>query len=590
MNVIEALNIIRDFTPISSFSPTVTHELILKEPFESLFQKLNIDSLAFTFKTKNQIEMLFVLPRNEIDGKSDNLEMKKNIMLEHIKFIGFDIYEENKKLTEEIINLEINKNNKNKTGIITIPYALPNMETEFFLSVFVDDSGVDEVSLVILSNIGLQLGFMFLVRSTGKKLAAVSERDTLTGFYTRETLFKLIEFEIKKAKTADQPMSIALLNIDNIQLINAKYGVIVGDNVIKAVGNMIKSYLRETDIVGRFAGDEFLILSPFTSVEEAYDFFEQFRKRVEKANILNDKKIRITVSMGLIEVPKTIDSLGDVESALRVAVKKAKGRGKNNVQVLKSKDEIKKFHKKIVSGFEFIKSKILNKEVYPFFQPIHNLKSGNILGYEALARVKVDNEYKSIYAYFEILDELGLWGELDKIIIDKVFRLKKETSLFNGKRIFINLSGRFLLFDENRKWFLNIEEEYHINPKQVVLEITEREYINDIFTIATFLNQLKEKGYNIAIDDFGSGYSSYEYIKLLNPHIIKIDGSLVKDCVNQRIDLKIISNITSLCKELGISVVAEWIENKAILDKLKEVDIDYGQGFYLSRPQNLFGD
>ncbi|MDQ7083029.1 MAG: EAL domain-containing protein [Aquificota bacterium] len=223
----------------------------------------------------------------------------------------------------------------------------------------------------------------------------------------------------------------------------------------------------------------------------------------------------------------------------------------------------------------------LNKRtIKPFFQPIIDLKTGSVFANEVLMRIGQENMPAG--EFIEVAENLGVITRMDMILYEEVFRRVREENY--DKKIFINLSARMLTLEEFVVRIRKLIEDYRIKPENVVFELTERESIRNPDLVESFARSLKDIGVSFAIDDFGSGYSSFHYLKKIPADFVKIEGEFVQGAVTDWKDKTFIESIVTLARGMGIRTVAEFIEDEQTLKVMKECGVDYGQGFFFGRP------
>ncbi len=188
--------------------------------------------------------------------------------------------------------------------------------------------------------------------------------------------------------------------------------------------------------------------------------------------------------------------------------------------------------------------------------------------------------------FIETMEKYGMGRELDRIIINKAFQAKRERMKSDspGVKLFVNLSAQEI----QGRGILGYAEELcnalAIPPECIVFEILERDAIGDMTNMRKFLTNLRQKGFAFALDDFGSGYNSFHYLRELQFEYVKIDGAFVRNILNSKVDYALVHNLSRLCQDIGIQTVAEFVENQAIFDALKAMGINYAQGFHISLP------
>ncbi|MDQ7055372.1 MAG: bifunctional diguanylate cyclase/phosphodiesterase [Persephonella sp.] len=440
------------------------------------------------------------------------------------------------------------------------------------------------------------LSIMTLIVGSSKALSkAISEleyyagHDPLTDLYNRRTFEDFLRYEISRVKRKNHRFSLIMIDLDNFKYINDTYGHQIGDIVLKSVADILEKSVREGDLVARIGGDEFVILLSETNLELAVKIAERLRENLEKNKIctLNRNIISVHASFGVVEYPTHGRDKEELMMIVDNALYRAKDLGKNIVYV-PSPEEIEEIIYKQRKDFHILQKAIEEELFFPYFQPIFELSENRITAYECLARITDENgETVSAYSLISLAEKLGKAKDIDSIIINKSLKMKKERGI--KEKLFINLSSKVISDNSFWSYVFSIINQYSINPEEIVFEITEREAVKGIAEVQQLIIVLKEKGFGFAIDDFGSGYSSFYYLKHFPIDFVKIDGEFIRELKPE--DPKstaFVESISLLCRKLGIKTVAEFVESRETVEILKSIGIHYGQGFYLGKPQPDF--
>ncbi len=214
-------------------------------------------------------------------------------------------------------------------------------------------------------------------------------------------------------------------------------------------------------------------------------------------------------------------------------------------------------------------------------------KTGELFACETLARlIEPNGEILSAGVFIEAMEKYGMGRELDRSILKNAFQAKREQMRRGGAptRLFLNLSAQEIQGRGILSYAEDLCNAYEIPPQLIVFEILERDAIGDMTNMRKFLTNLRAKGFAFALDDFGSGYNSFHYLRELHFDFVKIDGAFVRNILNSKIDYALVHNLSNLCQDIGIKTVAEFVENQSIFDELKNMGIDYAQGFHISLP------
>ena len=225
---------------------------------------------------------------------------------------------------------------------------------------------------------------------------------------------------------------------------------------------------------------------------------------------------------------------------------------------------------------------IEKKKIVPYFQPIIDTTTGTIEGHEVFSRIETDKGLLTAGEFIEIAERLGAIGKLDIILIEKVF--KKVSEDFYKGLIFINLSSKSLIIDGFLPSIVKLSKKYEIDKSRIVFETTEKDTLKNISLLEKFIDNLKFEGFKFAIDDFGSGFSCFYYVKRFPLDYAKISGEFIRSMLRSNKDLAIVKTMTLLATEFDIRTVAQHVENKDILDSVKKLGIDYAQGVYIGSP------
>jgi EAL domain-containing protein (putative c-di-GMP-specific phosphodiesterase class I) len=237
---------------------------------------------------------------------------------------------------------------------------------------------------------------------------------------------------------------------------------------------------------------------------------------------------------------------------------------------------------------EQLRDALQNDRVIPYFQPIFDCKSGRVFAYEALARLQETNgDIISAGMFIETIEKYGLGRELDHPMIDKSLMALKSRITNEGNtsdRLFINLSSQEIQGRGILGYAEQLCNSLEIPPSRIVFEILERDAISDMTHMRKFLTDLGNKGFSFALDDFGSGYNSFHYLREMHFDFVKIDGAFVRNILNSKIDYALVRNLSHLCQDIDTLTVAEFVESEEILNALQDMGINYVQGFHLGMP------
>ncbi len=430
--------------------------------------------------------------------------------------------------------------------------------------------------------------------SLEKKMLEMSLYDPLTGLMNRAYFKNQLDTMIARSKRSSIPFSLLFIDLDNFKHINDGYGHAVGDQLLIEVTGRLKKLVRETDMVARIGGDEFIvILEGAKTPKDATDVAEKIKEGVATEYHIDKNTFYLTISIGVAGFP---DSSEDSQSLIQnadTAMYAAKNAGKN--RVVHFSPEMSAEAKNRVSIESNLHEAIVQEQFLIYFQPQVNLVSNEIIGFEILIRWNHPTlGFIPPLTFIPIAEESGMIFDITKWVIEAT---NKQISLWKKKyssdveklKFSVNISP-YLVGQKNLpECFFNIAKKYDNNPNLFTLEITESGIVKNIVSAEKVLNEFSSAGATISIDDFGTGYSSLYQLKRLPVDCLKIDKGFVNDLfLPDGGDAKIVNAVIQLAKSLNLEVIAEGIETKEQLEYIRDKGCLFGQGFYYSeaKPAN----
>lgn len=416
-----------------------------------------------------------------------------------------------------------------------------------------------------------------------KDLEYYATRDPLTNLFNQRVFWELLGYEIGRSERHGQSFGVLVLDLDNFKHINDTYGHLVGDKYLVQIADTIHNCLRLGDILARYGGDEFAIVLPDADHEQIYMVANRIREAMEEMTLVtaDGARIRGTASIGYAVCPEHAKTAKDLFLFADNMTYKAKGLGKNCIIVPTNDDVVEVFEKSSEMSRLLLQA-LEDKQVIPYFQPIVNAGDRQIICHEVLCRVEVAGNIIPAADFIEIAEKLGVVSRLDGILMEKVFA-KAQAVGYDGY-LFINLSPKSLIMKEFVPMVIRLTSQYHIAHDKVVFEITERETVKNMTMLEQFVKDLKLEGFKFAIDDFGSGFSSFQYIRSLPIDFVKIEGIFVRNMLNDPKDMAFVKTLAVLAREFGIKTIAEYVESEEIMTAVHSLGIDMVQGYYTGRP------
>jgi diguanylate cyclase (GGDEF)-like protein/PAS domain S-box-containing protein len=411
------------------------------------------------------------------------------------------------------------------------------------------------------------------------ELYHLSVTDPLTGLYNRRHFDSQLEVILSDHLPKNLPVCLLLIDLDGFKFINDTYGHPFGDEVLRTTAQLLKQQVRRNDYIARLAGDEFAMVLKNTDLDNATRIAQKLHASISETRIpLPVGHMQLQSSMGVAEAPTHGVNAQDLVSAADVALYHSKRRGRNRIEVL-SPDISKAVMSIFSQGFQ-LRNALEQGHIHPAFQPICNLQSGEPVAYEVLARMRVNGVVIQAKDFITVAEELGLMRDVDLHIIRQALQhTPPEFALF------LNVD----LTSFNDRDFVK-ELSQLLKPacdmgRSITIEITERETIPISDTLHQDLQSLRALGCQLALDDFGSGYSTYNFLNQFRPDYLKIEGSFVRGMLTNESDRKIVAHIHELATSFGMKTIAESVENADTERALQEIGICNGQGLFYGAPR-----
>ena len=373
----------------------------------------------------------------------------------------------------------------------------------------------------------------------------------------------------------------ALLDIDEFATVNDLFGEKIGDTILYELSIRLKNHFKENDfLIYRTGADKFAIIAKKCDIDldEFYNICKTFVDKIEKESIVIDEdEIDINITIGIAQ--------GSGEIAFKYSQRVIKYARKRLQKIMIYTDEFK-LQQSFENNIKWIKQlKIGFREnlFQAYFQPIVNTKTKEIYKYEALIRyVTKDGVEIAPYHFINIAKKTKFYPNIIKIVIQDAFKLIRE----KNKRVSINISYDDIANEETTTFIYDLLEQNRNLTQFLEFEILESEEISDFSEVSKFISGIRKFDCIVGVDDFGAGYSNFNLLTLLDIDFVKIDGSLIEK-INSSKDLEIIVNtIANFSKEFKVKTVAEYVSNEEIYNKIKELNIDYCQGYYFDKPLN----
>ncbi|MGL5351790.1 MAG: putative bifunctional diguanylate cyclase/phosphodiesterase [Clostridium sp.] len=437
-----------------------------------------------------------------------------------------------------------------------------------------EDNGQDEISVLTMD-----INNMFSrLKNYSDNLEYVGSHDLLTSLINRN---KLTDY-IGELRANNEEFSIFFIDLDNFKKINDTLGHNVGDQLLCQVANeLVKIVNDDSIIVSRIGGDEFIILRKGKNEEEGIkELANEVLTKLNKVYNISNYSYEIKASMGISFYPQHCEDEVNLMQYADIAMYSSKGSGGNNYRIFEeSMLEPLEIENKLNDG-------IKNGEFEAYYQPIYDVGANKIIGSEALVRWKSGSGMIYPDKFIPLAKKTGDILEIDMLVLRQSIKLCREW-IDKGENNFyvsINASKTFLKQDNFVDIIKNELESQKVPSSALRLEITEDEIIEDIEYTKKLLKKIREAGIDVYLDDFGTGYSSFNYIKTLPIDVVKIDRTLLVNIETDSKAKSIVETMIKLCHNLDLKVVCEGVEELAQVEILKNINCDYIQGYYFSKP------
>ncbi|MDH3318129.1 MAG: EAL domain-containing protein [Betaproteobacteria bacterium] len=447
-------------------------------------------------------------------------------------------------------------------------------------------SAPDEALLRSTVAIGTQIGVFLSHKQAEERIRHLANYDELTGLSNRNMFYERMSHALAKARRDNKPLGILFLDLDRFKNINDSLGHGAGDSVLREVARRLRECLRESDIVGRFGGDEFVVLletmpQPTHSAVVA----QKILAAIARPFAVEGQDFHLTASIGISTYPADGEDAQGLLTNADIAMYRAKEQGKNNYQFHSAQMNV---HTRERMALESgLRGALARNEFVLHFQPKVDLESQRIVGTEALVRWRhPDIGLIPPAQFIPMAEETGLIVPIGEWVLKAACaqsRFWRDQGL-PPLRIAVNLSPRQFAHDALLQDVERMLSEHELDLAALELEVTESMVMHNPERAALLLDKLKTAGVTVAIDDFGTGYSSLSYLKRFPIDSLKIDRSFIKDLPLDSEDAAITQAIIVMAHSLGLKVIAEGVETEEQAAFLRANGCDQAQGYYFSKP------
>ena len=422
---------------------------------------------------------------------------------------------------------------------------------------------------------------------TEAELRFLADHDSLTGLLNRRRFRSELDQYVSFTARYGGRGAVMVIDIDGLKEVNDRLGHQAGDTLIRRVAEILRERVRATDLVARLSGDEFAILMPQTDTEGAMQLGEDLRSQVAEGLPLNldlgDASISVGITMFGGQGGMGAEA---VLVAADQAMYQAKAEGRNRIMLFHAPGEEGGNAKRTQTTSARIRDALTQNRLRLATQPIRDLASGGIERYELLLRMTGDEgELLPAASFIEAAERSGMVQELDRWVVAQALRMIAERERAGAPvSLHMNISGASMTDLSVLEYIERRLDEGEADPARCTFEITQTARIEDYDAAAGFADRLSEFGCEVAIDDYGSGFGSFAYLKKVPFDVIKIDGAFVREMPRNDADQLTVKAIVEIARGLGKRTIAEFVEDEATTQLLREYGVDMAQGFHLGRP------
>ena len=420
--------------------------------------------------------------------------------------------------------------------------------------------------------------------------AYLAHHDALTSLINRDQFKNHIEDALSACRVNNSEHALIYVDLDQFKIINDTCGHVAGDELLIQIGLLIKGTLGENDAVSRMGGDEFGILLLDCRVQEAMAMATRIHEAIKQYRFYwKDQPFTVSSSIGVVPITNASSNVEEVLSSADMACYAAKDKGRSYIQVYDLNDEDLNQRRDQMHWASRIRQALDENCFVLYRQAISGLKDGS-RNYEFLVRMQDKDSLVPPGLFIPAAERYNLMTLIDRWVVNRAFahvRDLMDRHQLSADLHFINLSGSSL---NDESFFLHVREsreKYDVPADCFCFEITETTAISNVETASAFISEIREMGFLFALDDFGVGMSSFAYLKAIPIDILKIDGGFVRNMLEDPMDLAIVEACNNIAHSAGLKTVAEFVENKEIEGKLRELGVDYAQGYGIEKPKPL---
>jgi diguanylate cyclase (GGDEF)-like protein len=447
--------------------------------------------------------------------------------------------------------------------------------------------------IAALITTGIIVMFFTLMFNIRKKIGLeVSRIDNLTGTSSLSEFERQLQIILDDDTLAEKKHALLYMDLDQFKIVNDSCGHSAGDELLKQVSKLIKQSTRSSDILSRVGGDEFGVLLKNCPLESAMDIAEKMRGLIEKFQFhWGDQAYSVGLSIGVMPINNASKNLEDIMRSANAACYVAKDMGKNRIHLVQENDDAIARVEGDILWINRIREALKENRFCLHYQTILPISGSKETHCELLLRmIGEDGKLIPPGNFFPAAERYNLAWELDRWVISTAlgsYGIKNFIDANDISKVSINLSGQSIGVEEFLSFLVDQLNRSEIEPEKICFEITETVAISNMQQAQKLISVIKDMGCYFALDDFGSGMSSYGYLSSLHVDYLKIDGSLVRDMSTNSVNAAMVESINNIGHVMGMQTIAEFVEDDRCLQDLKVLGVDFAQGYAINKPQPI---
>lgn len=425
-------------------------------------------------------------------------------------------------------------------------------------------------------------------RQTAEQLIYLAERDPLTGLHNRRRFEDELHRAMSSAARRKATGALLFFDLDEFKYINDTYGHRAGDAMLIRVGHETSTLIRHSEFLSRLGGDEFAILMPDATQKEAEQLAERIIRAIYQIPFrFEGRNLRLTTSVGIALYPQHATEQEDLIARADAAMYMAKQAGKNVWRLYRSELDTSRMMIDRLSWVNRIATALEKDYFRLHYQGIYSTQTGSLSHIEVLVRMQDEEQAHEIIMpsrFIPFAEKSGQILDIDRWVIRNSIALIANVPNFPNVPISINISGRSFDDPSLPQYIAEQLEFYTVPPQKLLVEVTETAAISDLHDAQRFIESLQQTGCRVCLDDFGSGFSSFTYLKHLRADVLKIDGQFIRDLASDTDNQVFVKAIVNVARGLNKVTIAEFVETEATFRMLRDFGVDMVQGYHLHKP------